>query len=214
MVPAGKSGDWEVVYHHVSDEVAEAEAWDMYMKHGDQGLRRRPRAGDHVALRNVAEDICYMSTQPFELDDNQRFVELASGRVLVSGLGLGLILPPLSQKCDYVVVLEKEKDVISLVAPHIDLPNVEVLHADVLEWEPRDSEHFDWAWHDIWATITPKNIKEMYEICKRYEPYVDRQVCWSWDLIVDQLKEKVGVWEEAPLILRMLDTICNLCYAV
>lgn len=208
--PPGQIGDWRILHRYVSDEEVEERAWQLYHQYGDRGAKRRPTSGMHVTLTRVSDDMCFMSTQPFELEDNRRFVSIAHGRVLVSGLGLGLILPDLSRKCDHVVVLEKEKDIINLVAPHVDLQNVEIIHADVLNWEPRDGEHFDFAWHDIWATITYKNLPEMVKICRRYKSHVDRQVCWSWDLLIEELIElDTG---NANKLLSVMQGLAGLCY--
>jgi 16S rRNA G966 N2-methylase RsmD len=210
MIPEARIGDWEIIHQHVTEEVAEAQAWDAYMKHGDVGLKRRPRHGDYVALRRISDGTCFMSSQPFELEDNQSFVDVASGRVLVSGLGLGLILESLSRKVDHIVVLEKEEEVIQLVAPHVNLTNVEIIHADAFKWTP--TEQFDWAWHDIWPAIAIRNVEEMIQICSHHKQWVDRQVCWSWNLINEQLKEKDS--KEARAILSALQRFEALCYAV
>ncbi|MCV5648158.1 hypothetical protein OFN55_36090, partial [Escherichia coli] len=59
-----------------------------------------------------------MSNTPMEIRTCQDFIERATGRVLINGLGLGMVLHAILQKDDvtHVTVIEKEQDVINLVA--------------------------------------------------------------------------------------------------
>lgn len=65
------------------------------------------------------------------MEDHARFYH---GHVLVAGLGLGLICHTLAAnpKVTRITVVEREKDVIELVAPC--LPAVEIEHGDFWDW--------------------------------------------------------------------------------
>jgi hypothetical protein len=114
-----------------------------------------------------------MSDTPAELIDHIDAVRDAAGDVLVTGLGLGIIVDALMLRFGVrsVTVLEKDMDVIGLVAPHIrDLHNgskrgLRILHADAYTWIP--DKTFDCAFHDIWPSFSPDNLKDMRKLKKR-----------------------------------------------
>jgi hypothetical protein len=76
------------------------------------------------------------------------------GRVLVGGLGLGLILHALARNPDIerVTVVERDADVIALMTPNLPRAlDIEVVLDDFLEYvESRPS--FDSAFVDLWVT--------------------------------------------------------------
>lgn len=79
------------------------------------------------------------------------------GNVLISGLGLGLILDAILKPEDSLVtrvtVLEKNPDVIQLVAPYFlqKYPDkLTIIQSDALAWSPPENAHYQVVWHDIW----------------------------------------------------------------
>ena len=66
-------------------------------------------------------DTIMMSDTPMERRTNSGFVSHAHGRVLVAGLGIGLILEAILDKpeVETVTVIEKYQDVVDLVAPSL-----------------------------------------------------------------------------------------------
>lgn len=94
----------------------------------------------------------------------QDTAERLHGRVLVGGLGLGLILHALVGKpaVDHVVVVEREADVISLMAPNLpkDL-DIEIVAGDFYEYvETRPT--FDTAFVDLWVTHGYEEGRRIY----------------------------------------------------
>ena len=61
-----------------------------------------------------------MSNTPAEVNDHYKFIQKAQGKVLIGGLGLGMVLKCLLDKKDVmkVVVVEQSPDVIKLL-PHL-----------------------------------------------------------------------------------------------
>lgn len=166
-VPDGAKGNWTIDTFTIEDD------FDMRMYnmraicdgHGylcvRPGTYRRLRRGKTIVMTNT----------PMEVMTNREAYNRATGRVLINGLGLGMLLEAILSKPDvtYVRVIEKEQDVIDLVGPHFAHdPRVEIVCADALEYKPEKGEHFDFAWHDIWDTIGEDNLPEMATLGRRY----------------------------------------------
>jgi len=105
-------------------------------------------------------DRLWMSDTPSEILDTLPFVWGASGRVVVLGLGLGMIPRLLAARPEVasVDVVEVDADVIALTAPND--PKVTVHHADA--FSAADAARvsvngpWDYALFDIWPTISPE----------------------------------------------------------
>lgn len=133
-----------------------------------------------------------MTDSPMEKRTNLEVVEKAQGRVLIAGLGLGMILRSLLRKPEVstILVLEKFQDVVDLVLPslagdslisgflshdgnHITTHGgkLEVIVADVFQWEPFSSlRKLNTIYFDIWPDSTVHYLPEMEFLYKRYRP--------------------------------------------
>ena len=104
-------------------------------------------------------------------------VKAATGRVLIGGLGIGMILPPILRKPDvtHVVVIERYQDVVDIVLPQLaDLPGIEKLHvitADILTWRPEKGTKFNCIYFDIWPDICTDNLIEMAKLHRAFARY-------------------------------------------
>ncbi|MGC6738966.1 hypothetical protein ACP0FZ_31065, partial [Escherichia coli] len=82
----------------------------------------------------------------------------------INGLGLGMVLHAILQKDDvtHVTVIEKEQDVINLVAASFatDL-RVEIINADAMEYCPPAGVTYNACWHDIWTDFATANLAQM-----------------------------------------------------
>jgi len=89
---------------------------------------------------------------PARLREHDRFLKRAKGRVLLSGLGCGLVLDALLKRdsVEHVTVIEKEKDIVALVKPAFKGERVAFVVEDVFQYRPDEEEHYDCAYHDIW----------------------------------------------------------------
>jgi hypothetical protein len=108
-------------------------------------------------------------------------------RVLINGLGLGMVLAGVLSygHVEHVDVVEKDARVIELVGPHYAGPRVSVHHADAYEqarqWPPGTT--WDVAWHDIWPDLCTDNLKGMARLHRSYGRRVQWQGSWGRDLL-------------------------------
>lgn len=134
-----------------------------------------------------------MSNTQLEHRTNRDFVENAKGDVLVIGLGIGMLLGPLSAKrcVKSITVLELEPDVLKMVKPHYEaMPKVRIFEADAFDFEPDDlmgtvPSRWDRIMIDIWPDIGPANLPDMKKLHGRYAQWVKpggKVTCWSMDI--------------------------------
>ncbi len=128
-------------------------------------------SGTYTILYRGREVI--MSDTPDEIHDHLRFIWKSTGRVLIAGLGLGMVLQAVAKKpeVEHVTVIEQSEDVIKLVYDHYRTRfgrKVEVVHADVLAWKPPRTARWDSAWFDIWDNLCTDNLSEMAILHRRY----------------------------------------------
>jgi hypothetical protein len=109
---------------------------------------------------------------------------LKAERVLINGLGLGMVLQAALtyDHVTHVDVVENDERVIKLVGPHYSAdPRVNIIHADAMEqiktW-PRGSR-WDVAWSDIWPTLSAKNIPSMDALHAYYRKRTQWHGCWG-----------------------------------
>ncbi len=112
------------------------------------------------------------------------FVCRAEGKVLVNGLGLGVLLKALLDKGDIteVTVIENSEDVINLVAEtYLSDDRVSIIHADAFEWKPPKGKRYDFVWHDIWDYICADNLPDMHKLHRKYGRRTSHQESWCRD---------------------------------
>jgi len=182
-VPEGKSGEVEIK-RFVVDAAGSA---FTKMRAAMKGRGYVPE-GTYTEIRRAG--VLWMSDTPDEIRDHLGFIGRASGRVLVTGLGLGMVAAACLRKpeVEKVVVVEIDPDVVALVAPHLVEQfgdRVDVVLADAYKWKPAEgSRVFDCAWHDVWPDICGSNARKMRAIVKHYAPFMTapgffaRQACW------------------------------------
>lgn len=141
--------------------------------------------GEYVRL--CVDDKLVMSDTSLEQNTNWEFVSKANGRVLIAGLGVGLILHNIKEKFDKgaiteVTVIEKSQDVIDLVGPLF--PWVKCICADIMEYKPEKNEKWDTIYFDIWPERSTDNLDEIKILHNRYKfkKNRDNPNCWmnSW----------------------------------
>lgn len=100
-------------------------------------------------------------------------------RVLINGLGLGLIARAASLLgAEHIDVVELNPDVAALVGSHLP-PNVTVHVGDAYEMQWPHGTRWDLAWHDIWPEISDENLVGMDLLTKKYRHRVAWQDCWQ-----------------------------------
>ena len=170
-VPDGISGEWEVKSFTVSKDDSEFASMRAIFNGGRGGIT----AGNYKKLKRNGTIV--MSNTPDEIEDFAHFSYMAKGKVLVNGLGLGVLLKSLLLKDDItqITVIEKSADVIKLVAPTYKDKRLNIIHADAFEYKPEKGIRFDCVWHDIWDFITSDNLPEMKKLTRKYGRSADYQ---------------------------------------
>jgi hypothetical protein len=175
-VPEGESGPWKIKRFTVSEK--DAEWHNMREMFGGGGMRRNIRPGEYTSLLRNGSII--MSDTPAEISDHMPFIRIATGSVLINGLGIGMCLKAALAKPDVtdVTVIELSKDVISLVAEHYRDPRLTIINESAFDYKPPRDKEYRAIWHDIWDTISADNLPEMAKLHRKYA----RRACWqgSW----------------------------------
>ena len=167
-VPDGRSGPWQVKRFTI--------------EYGLELLRavrdgRGCAPGEYTKLCHDQRGVV-MSDTDAEISDFAGFVADARGRVLVAGLGLGVVTQALLDMAavSHVTVLEIDRDVIKLVKPTLACDRLTVIRADARKWQPK--EKFDSAWLDIWDEICGDNADEIRSMKAHYRKSAKRVVAW------------------------------------
>jgi hypothetical protein len=142
---------------------------------------------------------CVMSDTPAEMTDHQHFIDLAKGNVLINGLGIGMALNAIlkngnnASMVEKVTVVEIDRNVIDLVAPHyLTDHRVEIVHASAFDYNPPKGIRYDAVWHDIWDSICSDNLDEMATLHRKYGRRADWQGSWCRDRCLAQRQRMYG----------------------
>ncbi len=182
-VPEGEKGPWKVERFTISKERT------LALMQITMSGRRAPMIGEtYTRLVKAGASDPVMSDTPAEVVDHMeaiRQIEHRGGRVLINGLGLGLVLKA-ALACDnvtHVDVVEIDQDVIDLVGPHYDDSRLTIHHADAfkIKWEP--NTHWDVAWHDIWPDLCTDYLPEMAKLKRSYGRRADWQGAWGQEYL-------------------------------
>jgi len=176
-VPPGELGDVVVERHEVTEDEARFGA----MRAAIHGSRRYVPAGVYTGLK--IKNSLVMSDTRDEILDHLEPIRYASGRCLVNGLGLGVVVNGMLMNSDVedVTVVEINSDVISLVGPHWKDrygDRLTVIHCDAFSFTPPKGERYGMVWHDIWGGICSDNLPEMHKLHRKYGRRCDRQGSW------------------------------------
>ncbi|MGN7706811.1 hypothetical protein [Chryseobacterium sp. 22543] len=157
-VPDGRSGDWEIIT--MPTEYREIKC----LIHHEGG------AGCPVADNSFNENSAYL---PFRTR--------AHGRVLLIGLGLGVVLQAMIDKRDVqsVTVIESELDVIKLCGEYYKglSKKVKIIHGNAFNY--RTTSFFDAILIDIWDCHHYENLMEMEFLRDRWKKNSSYIYCWG-----------------------------------
>ncbi len=213
VIPVGKSGCARVEHFTVSQKES-----DFTRLRAAINVRSglEVPAGDYVRLmvgsNNKLADQCLgelpeqedrsgvvmMSDTQTEQRTNFEFLIQARGRVLVAGLGLGVVLIPALKKdlVESIEVIELSPDVIELVEPHLRKyltkkanKKLTVTEADIFTWKPPKGKKWDTIYFDIWADICGDNLVEITRLKRKFARRLNREKPDAW----------MGAWQEADL---------------
>jgi len=136
----------------------------------------------------------WMSDVDAEKRDHLQAVFKIAGdakRVLINGLGLGMVLAAALSfdHVEHVDVVEMDERVIKLVGPHYAAdPRVTIHHADAYaqtrKWAP--GTRWDVGWSDIWGDISTDDLETMAKMNRSYGRRCDWHECWGYWLLKRQ----------------------------
>jgi spermidine synthase len=113
-----------------------------------------------------------MTDAEFERKTNIEPIIRKGNSALIAGLGIGLILHPIICNFKNVTVVEKELDVIKLVAHHF--PSVSIVHDDIFSWAPPKGSKFDLIYFDIWGDISSDDLVQSKELHRKFRKYLSK----------------------------------------
>lgn len=124
-----------------------------------------------------------MSDIPCEINDHLPAIIRLRGRVLIHGLGIGMILKAAitNPRVKHVDVVEIDSDVIRLIGNSYRDPKVTLHLGNAYDVHFAPGERWNVVWHDIWDRITPANLSGMAHLMKRYARRCDWQGAWGFE---------------------------------
>ena len=173
LVPEGSCGVAEVQHYEVNQFAS-----SMSIFSGE------PVSPGRYAKLKVGR-VLMMSDTSMEKRSNCEFAYQARGRVLVAGLGLGLILFAIADKPEvqHVTVVEKFDDVIQLVGPSVQAKfgdKLDIVCADIFDWKPIKGRTWNVIYFDIWENICTDNLKEIATLHRKFSRSLDRDHGPGW----------------------------------
>lgn len=121
-----------------------------------------------------------------------REIRRRGGRVLVMGLGLGLVVKrALShESVEHVDVVEIDPDVAALVGPSYEGPRCTIHVDDAYEiaW-PRGTRWAS-AWFDVWPDLCEDNLDDMARLARRYGRRADWKGYWGKELLLARRRQE------------------------
>ncbi len=175
----GKIGQWAVEKDEITD--ADLNSYDLCAVKDPRRTRmRRPKLGPFTKLMyygNIFPDVVMSDTEG-EKWSHENFVRIATGSVLINGLGLGMALNAVLLKPDVelVHVVEQEAKVINLVGRQIERRLADgvygskkliIYHDDAFTFKPRNMR-YNVVWHDIWTDISADMLPDITRLKRKY----------------------------------------------
>lgn len=190
-----------VILDHISMSQAQADMANLL-----NANKGHPQAAvlPGTYARLIVDGTLMMTDTPHEVRTCSKPMLHAHGKVLVAGMGLGVILIPMLRSKDVklVHVVEKYQDVIDVVLPQIrkvltekEAAKLHVFCGDIFTWKPLRGFRYDCLWFDIWPDISTDNLKEIRKLHKRFKTYkYSTETSWmhSWlqDMLVARKREE------------------------
>lgn len=156
------------------------------------------RLVDANVLDDNGRPMIWMSDTTAERGDHREAVAAIqmdkSERVLINGLGLGMVLAAALtyDHVKHVDVVEKDERVIKLIGPHYTTdPRVNIIHADAYEQARAWPKGTRWgvAWSDIWPYISSENLPGMDQLHKAYRRRTNYHGMWCRKMCLDLRRE-------------------------
>lgn len=153
------------------------------MESARYGRRGRVQPGEQYT-RLVVDGVLWMSDTPTERYDHidpWNVARSMGGRVLINGLGIGMVVGAMLAlpNVEHVDVVEKDERIARLIGPHYasDRCTIHTADAYTIKWPV--GTKWTVAWHDIWPEITADNLPGMHRLHRKYGRAVDWQGSWA-----------------------------------
>jgi hypothetical protein len=178
-VPPGSVGAARIERYTITPKDAEDTNWRIIMNDEERAFSF---PGEYTGL--VVNKIMVMSDTAAEIHDHIPFIQKATGRVLLTGLGIGMCLQALLRKpeVEHVTVVELSADVLALVAGHylalFGGERMTFVCDNAFCWLPPKGAHFDFVWHDIWPFAMGSYWREHVTLFYRYASVAHQQDSW------------------------------------
>lgn len=178
-VPECRIGDWAIEKFEITEDGAKLH--NLRAIYHGYGYRR---VSPGMYTRLTCNSQLVMSDTRAEIRDHLKIIRKAKGKVLLNGLGLGLVLRAclINPDVDHVTVIEIASEVIDLVVPHLREyfgDKFTVIEDDALTWKAPKNSRWDVVWHDIFDSICVDNMSAMTRLKRRYGNRCDWQGCWA-----------------------------------
>ena len=167
----------------------------------DETMRRYGlKAETYISLWDVIQQQCVMSDVSMEVVTNEDIVLRARGRVLIAGLGLGII--PLTiqddPRIESITIIEPYVEIIRYVTQWAKLnrKKVNIIRDDIFRFHVSIPSwlKFDTIYFDIWNVTSAENVEEMEKLHEVYAPFLAPggwMASWRYeDCLVDRALEK------------------------
>lgn len=159
---------------------------------------RATRPGTYTGLKLNGR--LWMSDTDAEKSDHmpalRQMVSWQAKRVLINGLGLGMVLKAALalDHIEHIDVVEIDERVINLVGAHYAKDSrVHLHHADAYEQTSRwpAGTRWDVAWSDIWPDASTDNLASMVKLRRSYGRRTEWHDCWlRTELVMMQRRER------------------------
>ncbi len=172
LIPEQELDDVRIIHRTVTSDEIVGQSLANLMSGGPHWFHSFMKPGTYCTMR--IDGRLVMSDTWMERFSNQEIIEMATGDVLIAGLGIGMILTLLEDKDEVnsITVLEKNRAVIDVIGPWFNNLKIDIVHANVFTWQPTQS--YDTIYFDIWPDIRDLNYEETKTLHKKYRPYLRR----------------------------------------
>jgi len=192
-IPEGKCGDYEITHepYKAGDEFSLIDARTAIMTGRPQKKGRMLSDGHFHCLSN--KDGVWMKDEPREIEQAQNFIDVATGRVLIGGLGLGYVAHRIAKKTEVsgIVIVEIAREVFELVWRHLGINDKALFHCGDIYGFLRDTDlRFDYAYYDIWRSDGERTIFEHILPLRKASTGIipnEHIYCWNEDVMYGQV---------------------------
>jgi len=194
-IPEGELGPWKIERFTINRDSFFSMRLDM------EG--RSPGEGEFTRI--MKDGALWMSDTRAEYRDHMfaiAEIRHRGGRILIHGLGIGMVLQAalLADTVTHVDVVEIDPDVIALVGPHYEKMAAEngvelnIVCDDALTHKWPTGSYWDVIWHDIWRDMTEDNLPDMHRLHRSFGRRCFWQGSWGRESIEYQKRRTADAW--------------------